>query len=199
MPDVNGAKRKPMTKRRVLVVSGACGLAAGLACIAIGYLADIHDLVSIGLMAAAVGAVWLVCARFTCDEPLRPEGKRYLREFFPAVLAYVVILFVVWPMEQHAHDTAVRVAIALLPVVPVAFLVRAMVRLVLASDELERRIQLEAISIASLTVGLLAFSAGFLQAAGLLHLEAGLMLVLPALFGVYGLASWWARRRYRGE
>jgi hypothetical protein len=83
--------------------------------------------------------------------------------------------------------------------VPVAFVVRAMVRLVLASDELERRIQLEAISIASLTVGLLAFSAGFLQAAGLLHLEAGLMLVLPALFGVYGLASWWARRRYRGE
>jgi uncharacterized membrane protein HdeD (DUF308 family) len=199
MPDVNGAKRKPMTKRRVLVVSGICGLAAGLACIAIGYLADIHDLVSIGLMAAAMGVVWLACARFTSDEPLRPEGRRYLREFFPAVLAYVVILFVVWPMEQHAHNIAARIVIALLPVVPVVFLVRAMVRLVLASDELERRIQLEAISIASLTVGLLAFSAGFLQAAGLLHLEAGLMLVLPALFGVYGLASWWARRRYRGE
>jgi uncharacterized membrane protein HdeD (DUF308 family) len=199
MPDVNGAKRKPMTKRRVLLVSGTCSLGAGLVCTAVGYLADIRDLTAIGLMAAAVGAIWLVCARFTSDEPLRPEGRRYLREFFPAVLAYVLILFVVWPMERHASNTAVRVAIALLPVVPVAFLVRAMVRLVLASDELERRIQLEAISIASLTVGLLAFSAGFLQAAGLLHLEAGLMLVLPALFGVYGLASWWARRRYRGE
>jgi hypothetical protein len=196
---VNRAKRKPVTKRRVLVVAGICSLAAGLACIAIGRLADVHGLAGIGMVAAATGAIWLSCARFTSDEPLRPEGRRYLREFFPAMLAYVLIMFLIWPMEQHVHHVAARVAIALLPMVPVAFVVRAMVRLVLASDELERRIQLEAISIASLTVGLLAFSAGFLQAAGLLHLEAGLMLVLPALFGVYGLASWWARRRYRGE
>jgi hypothetical protein len=188
-----------MTRRGMLVVAGTWSALGGSALILVGLLAAWRTLTDLGLVAALTGTAWLVCARFTADEPMRAEARRYAREFFPAMLAYVLILLLVWPLVDQVHGTAARVAIALLPVLPVAFLVRAMVRLILASDELERRLQLEAISIASLSVGLLTFSAGFLQAAGLLHLKAGLMLVLPALFAAYGLAMWWARRRYRGE
>jgi hypothetical protein len=188
-----------MTRRGMLVVAGTWSALGGSALILVGLLAAWRTLTDLGLVAALTGTAWLVCARFTADEPMRAEARRYAREFFPAMLAYVLILLLVWPLVDRVHGTTARVAIALLPVLPVAFLVRAMVRLILASDELERRLQLEAISIASLSVGLLTFSAGFLQAAGLLHLKAGLMLVLPALFAAYGLAMWWARRRYRGE
>jgi hypothetical protein len=188
-----------MTRRGVLVVAGSWSALGGSALVLAGLLAGWRTLTDLGLVAALTGAAWLVCARFTDDEPMRAEARRYAREFFPAMLAYVLVLLLVWPLVEHVHATPARVAIALLPMLPVAFVVRAMARLVLASDELERRLQLEAISIASLGVGLLTFAAGFLQAAGVLHLQAGLMLVLPALFVVYGVALWWARRRYRGE
>jgi hypothetical protein len=190
---------RPLTKRRMLVVAGMWGVLGGIALLLAGWLTGYRTLDRLGLVATITGAAWLVCARFTDDEPIRAAGLRYAREFFPAMLAYVLILLLVWPLVEHVQHPAARVAIALLPVAPVAFVVRAMVRLMLASDELERRMQLEAISIASLSVGLLSFSAGFLQAAGVLHLQAALMWVLPALFLAYGLAMWWARRRYRGE
>lgn len=196
--DMN-AKSGSLSKRRVLALVGLIALVAGAACLAIGWLTDVRAMTGFGTVAAITGAVWLACSRFTADDPLRPADRRYLREFFPAMLAYMLVLLLVWPLERQIQGVAARAAIALLPMLPVIFVVRALLRLVLASDELERRIQLEAISIASLTVGLLTFSAGFLQAAGLLHLEAGLLLVLPALFFVYGVASWWARRRYRAQ
>jgi hypothetical protein len=57
--------------------------------------------------------------------------------------------------------------------------------------------QLEAISIASLSVGLLSFAAGFMRVAGVFHFDHALMMVLPALFVAYGLALMWVRRRYQ--
>jgi hypothetical protein len=74
-----------------------------------------------------------------------------------------------------------------------------MVRMLRDQDELERRLQLEAISISSMSVGLLSFAAAFLRGAGLLPFGNALMLVLPALFAAYGIASWWVRRRFRDE
>ena len=68
-----------------------------------------------------------------------------------------------------------------------------------ARERLQRRLQLEAISIASMSVGLLSFAAAFLRGAGLLPVDNALMLVLPALFAAYGIASWWVRRRFRDE
>ncbi|MGH6636457.1 MAG: hypothetical protein ACRED0_10120 [Gammaproteobacteria bacterium] len=36
-------------------------------------------------------------------------------------------------------------------------------------------------------------------AAGVLHFEAGLVVVFPALIAVSGLVLWWVGRRYRSD
>lgn len=196
---MNDNSLKPMSNRRMLVVLGSLAVILGIILSGTGTWFDHRDLLRGGVCALATGVFWLICARFTRDEPMRTAQRRYVREFFPAMAAYVLLLFASLWMLKHVHAVPLRVLIVLLPVVPVVFVVRAMVRLVLASDELERRLQLEAISIASMSVGLLSFAAAFLRGAGLLPIDNALMLVLPALFAAYGISSWWVRRRFRGE
>ncbi|GAB3028439.1 hypothetical protein GCM10027285_08420 [Oleiagrimonas citrea] len=191
-------KAEGTSKRRMLRRIGATALALGTVAWIAGEVFTWSSLQRLGVLGLVLGGVWLLFSLYTRDEPLRAPQRRYMREFFPAIVAYVVILFSVWPLLQHVHANGLRVLIALLPVLPVAFVVRAMVRLVLASDELERRIQLEAISIASLSVGLVSLALGFMAAAGVVLLKNALVLVLPAMFAVYGVAVWWIRRRYDG-
>jgi uncharacterized membrane protein HdeD (DUF308 family) len=195
---MNEIHHKPLTKRRMLTTFGSVAVMLGIVVVAAGWWSEHRVIEQLGLVALVVGVFWLVCARFASDEPLRTAQRRYLREFIPPMISYMLLLFCSLEMLKHVHAWPLRTVIALLPVVPIGFVVRAMVRLVLASDELEQRVQLEAISIASLSVGLLSFAAAFLHAAGLLPVENLLMLVLPALFAVYGLAVWWVKRRYAG-
>lgn len=191
--------RNNLGTRRVMCIAGAAAAGGGGVLALASWLADWKELFWIGLLAIAIGAIWLLCAWRIDDEPMRAAERRYLRTFFPAIIAYVLITLGIWPLAGQVHSGTAKALIALLPVIPMAFVVRAVVRQVLASDELQRRVQLEAILIASMSVSLLSFGAGFLQAAGLLHFKGGLMLVLPMLFAVYGVAAWWVRRRYRGE
>ncbi|MEO8809925.1 MAG: hypothetical protein ABI386_06740 [Rhodanobacter sp.] len=190
---------RSMGNRRWLFICGSLAVGLGIILSGAGAWSGHRSVLWGGVIAIGTGLIWLICARFTREEPMRAEQRRYVREFFPAMAAYVVLLFVSQAMLGHVHALAWKTIIVLLPVLPIVLVVRAMVRLILASDELERRLQLEAISIASLSVGLLSFAAAFLRGAGLLPIDNALMWVLPALFGVYGIASWWVRRRFRGE
>lgn len=196
---MNDNSSKPMSMRRVLVVCGIFALILGIILSAAGAWLGNRSTLWGGVIALATGLVWLVCARFAREEPMRAAQRRYVREFFPAMAAYVLLLFVSQALVRHGHAMPLTILLVLLPVLPIVLVVRSMVRLVVASDELERRLQLEAISIASMTVGLLSFAAAFLRGAGLFPVDNGLMLVLPALFGTYGIANWWVRRRFRGE
>lgn len=198
-PAMNKVDHKPLSSRRVLVVLGSLAVVLGLVLSGAGAWLAYRSVLWGGVCALATGLFWLVCARFTREEPMRAAQRRYMREFFPAMAGYVLLVFGSVLLLKHVHVVPLKVVIVLLPVLPVVFVVRAMVRLVLASDELERRLQLEAISIASMSVGLLSFAAAFLHGAGLLPIENGLMWVLPGLFAAYGIANWWVRRRYRDE
>ena len=188
-----------VSSRRMLVILGAVAVVLGAVLVGAGAGFGHSAVLWGGVCALLTGLVWLVCARHTRDEPMRPAQRNYMREFLPAMAAYVVLLFLSQMLLRQVHEVPLRVLVVLLPIVPIIFVVRAMVRLVLASDELERRLQLEAISISSMSVGLLSFAAAFLRGAGLLPIENALMLVLPALFAAYGIASWWVRRRFRDE
>ena len=131
---------------------------------------------------------------------MRPVHRRYLREFIPAMTAYVLLILgsVYW--LRVGHPTGYwRAAIALLPVLPIVLAMRAIVRVIRDSDELERRIELEAVAISALLVGTSFFSAGLLAAAHVIALEGDdvAIWVLPALCGIYGLAKCWAVRRYQ--
>lgn len=196
---MNDKRSGAMSSRRVLVILGGFALALGIVLVGAGAGFGHRSVFWGGVCALLTGLVWLICARHSRDEPMRPAQRNYMREFLPAMAAYMVLLFVSQLLLRQVHAVPLRVLVVLLPIVPIVFVVRAMVRLVLASDELERRLQLEAISIASMSVGLLSFAAAFLRGAGLLPIDNALMLVLPALFAAYGIANWFVRRRFRDE
>lgn len=187
------------SKRRFLQVAGVVAVAVGVPMMGVWPLAHSRSVLTLGVVLTAVGATWLVCSPFTSNEPMRTPQRRYLREFLPAMLAYFVILLAVMPMLKHVHAAPLKALLVLLPVVPIAFVMRAMLRLLLRSDELEQKLQLEAISIAAMLVTLLSFAAAFLQTVDLLPIDNPLMLVLPAMFGTYGVALAWVKRKYRGE
>ncbi|GGY34503.1 hypothetical protein GCM10008098_29600 [Rhodanobacter panaciterrae] len=130
----------------------------------------------------------------------RSIHQRYQREFWPAMVAYMAIMFLLWPLLPQVHSELLKIALAVLPVVPVLFVVRAMVRLVLGSDELEQRIHLIGLAIAATVVSTLSLAGGFLAAAGVLKLDGAILIwVWPTLVVVYAAGRSWASRRYGGS
>lgn len=129
----------------------------------------------------------------------RAQARRYLGEFLPAMLGYVLavpvslLLLLNVPMAS-----ALKVPVALLPMLPALLALRAVLRHLRRLDELERRVQVEAIGVASLLVGMGTFALGFLQNVQLLPAPPGLMLwVFPAMIAVWGVAVAVITRRYR--
>jgi hypothetical protein len=130
----------------------------------------------------------------------RPVHRRYLREFWPAMAAYGAVMFLLWPLLPQVHSEWLRIALALLPVVPVLFVGRAMVRLALGGDELEQRIHPIGLAVAATLVSTLSLAGGFLAAAHIIKLDGSiLMWVWPTLVVVYAAARSWASRRYGGD
>jgi len=89
-----------------------------------------------------------------------------------------------------------------LPLLPVVLVIRAIVRVIRDQDELERRIDLEAIAIAAMSTGFGHFSFGFLLNADIgLEIAPAFMAiwVMPCLFASYGMAKLLVVRRYRSH
>lgn len=196
---MNEKTRPVLTRRRLIRNAGLVALAVGLAALGSGWFANAASLRALGLVTLILAAAWLVCWPFTAAEPVPPAARRFVREFFPAIGTYMLLVVFAWGLVEQAQAPALKWALALVPVLPIIWVVRAMLRLLLASDELEQRIQLQAIAVAAVTVGLGSMMGGFLAVAGLVPAAPLLLWVLPALFAVYGGANWWIRRRYVGE
>jgi len=129
---------------------------------------------------------------------VRPLHRHYQREFWPAIAVYVLIMFLLWPLLPQVQSRLLATALALLPVAPVLFVVRAMVRLVQGSDELEQRIHLIGLAVATTVVSTLSLVGGVLAAAGIKLDGAVLIWVWPALVVMYAFGRGWASRRYGG-
>ncbi len=131
---------------------------------------------------------------------MRAVHKRYLREFIPAMFAYVVLILLYGFLVPRTQSIAWRAVLALLPLLPILLVIRALVRVIRDQDELERRIDLEAIAIAAMTTGFGFFSFGLLLSAGVVTrvpADAIAIWVLPCLFGSFGVAKLLVARRYR--
>jgi hypothetical protein len=131
---------------------------------------------------------------------MRAVHKRYLREFFPAMFAYVVLIFLSVYWLRTLEGTAARTIVTLLPTVPIAFVIRAMVRVIRDQDEFERRIDLESIAVAGGIGGFGFFTFGMLLNAHVITpppAEAVAIWVLPVLMGVFGVVKCAFRLYYR--
>jgi hypothetical protein len=130
---------------------------------------------------------------------IRQLHRRYQREFWPAMAAYVAIMLLLWPLLPQVHNALLKLTMALLPVLPVLLVVRAMVRLVLGSDELEQRIHLIGLAVAATAISTLSLTGGFLAAAGIIKLDGTILIwVWPTLVVMYAIGRSWASRRYGG-
>ena len=131
---------------------------------------------------------------------MREVHKRYLREFLPAMAAYVVLILLSALASERVDSVAGRVVLALLPLLPILLAIRAMVRVVRDQDELERRIDLEAIAIAAMSTAFGFFSFGLLPLADIGWQVGGhtvAIWVMPCLFAIFGITKPLVARRYR--
>lgn len=133
-----------------------------------------------------------------CDTGTPALRSRYLREFLPAMVGYVVTLFLsVWLLKR-VDEPGLRALVALLPVPAIGLAMRAIIRYIRDVDELQQRIELEAVSFAAAFVSMLYIAGGFLQLAKVIDIPSGVAMiwVFPLVCFSYGLAKVVVARRY---
>jgi hypothetical protein len=190
------------TPNRVLVAAVASGvLAMGLPRL---FPDQVPGLATTLLYTLALVLAFVALLRWrmpdSCDAAPAVLRKRYTREMAIAMGAYVVVLFFsVWLLKRLDLAPAVRALVALLPLPPIAFALRAIVRYIRDVDEMQQRIELEAVSIATAFVSLVYMAGGFLQAAKVVDLPASAAMIwmFPLVCFSYGLAKAFIVGRYR--
>jgi hypothetical protein len=123
------------------------------------------------------------------DRSERSEGDRartraYHREFWPGIVAYVVVTCAASLGIGLTDSSPWRYLWALLPVIPAAWVVRAVLRHVRRVDEFQRLLMLESLAAGFAVAMLAAITLGFLATAGF-HPAAGPWIVYTA-----GMLAW---------
>ena len=119
------------------------------------------------------------------------------------MIAYVVVLFAsILILKKIGIEAPIylRALLSLAPIVPIMFVCRALIQFLRDCDELERRIELEAIALSCLSTGLIFLCLGFLASSKLISLGDGALVaiwVFPSLCGLYGVTKCIASWRYR--
>src|SRR5687768_4998490 len=93
--------------------------------------------------------------------------KRYYKEFGIAMTVYVItVIASVTVLTKFEFPQAIRAVIALTPVVPTIFVIIAIMRALRDSDELQQKVQFNAIVFSAVTTGMITFGYGFLEGIG---------------------------------
>ena len=188
-------------KALLLLAIGLAGLLLAWAARAGGWPVSDRNLgLLVGIAAGAVlSAVLVWFSPDTSDAVPKALMQRYRREFTPALVAYIGVMVFWKQLLGQVSSPWLRLLVALLPAVLVLWIMRAFIRYVRASDELQRRIELESGCTAALLVGAGYMAAGFVQTAGLIDVPAKLAMlwVFPSLCLAYGVAKVFVARRYQ--
>ena len=97
----------------------------------------------------------------------RSAHRRYIREFFGAMAAYVVVLMAVVPFVSERVDSPWRVPVGLLPLLPIALMVWVLIRHYGRVDEMYRRAIVESMAFAFIVSAPVVITLGFLESAGI--------------------------------
>lgn len=121
---------------------------------------------------------------------------RYTKELSAALALYAALLVGSIELLQHVAVPAPwRDAIALSPMAAAAVMAWVMLRQLRRMDELQVRIQLEALGFAFAGTALATFSYGFLEGIGWPRLS--MFAVWPLMAGLWIVGQLLARRRYQ--
>lgn len=133
---------------------------------------------------------------------MRPVHRQYLKRFVPAMAGYCALIALYGWLVPRTGSVAVRALLAVLPMLPVLLVMRALALVIRDQDELERQIDLQALAAAAVLTSCGFLSFGLLLSAGALHgvpAELVALLVLPCFFWIFGLAKLVLVLRLRGR
>ena len=97
---------------------------------------------------------------------MRSSSFRHMLEFGGSMLAYSVVLVMSLTFLRENPDSPWRVPVTVAPVIPIVFMMLAMIRVVRREDELRRHIHLEAVIISFLATMMFCITYGFLENVG---------------------------------
>ena len=121
--------------------------------------------------------------------------KQYLRRMTIALVVYTVILAASGALTSAYPDALWRFPVAVTPMAPFIYVIALSVRYLRMVDELQQRIQLEALAIAFGATAAITFCYGFLEHVGLPHINW--WFVWPVMGISWSLSTIYAERRYR--
>jgi hypothetical protein len=153
---------------------------------------------TLGVISLVVGAaLWFSPGTFR-DSATPALTRRYYREFAPPMIFYFLVMTIWKPLLRVIDLDWLRMIVALLPGLLVILAMRATMRYVRDSDEMQRRIELESVGIAAGIISAGYMTAGFLQSANMIAIDAtsAMLWVFPALCLCYGVAKIIIARRY---
>lgn len=114
--------------------------------------------------------------------------RRYVLELGAWFCAYALMLTgSLWLLRHGVEGEVMRIAVSLSPMLPGIGVCWAILRQLRRMDELQQRLQLEALAIAFAGTALITFSYGFLENAGLPQLSMFAVWPLMAALWVAGI------------
>jgi hypothetical protein len=133
----------------------------------------------------------------TCEFGAKPAARRYRRDMAVAGALYVALVFgAALIIRNYEAPQWARIVLALLPLAPALMMLRAYLVYLSAMDEFQRRLQTDALLIATGIIVFGTFAYGFLEEwADLPHVP--LIWVFPVFAFVFGFAHIIIRLRYK--
>ncbi len=108
---------------------------------------------------------------------------------------YIVLLIgSVTVLTNFELPKAAQIAITLIPVIPTIFVLLAVMRALRDSDELQQKIQLQAVTFSAIVTGLITFTYGFLENIGFPHLPS--LFIFPLMLALWGMGAGIFARKY---
>ncbi|AQZ51696.1 hypothetical protein [Martelella mediterranea] len=122
--------------------------------------------------------------------------KKYLGLMFAGLAAYMLTLFLAQRLLAGGLEPDwLRISLSIAPMLPVAAICWIVFRSISRLDEMQRKLQLEALSLAFAGTALITFGYGFLEGIGMPRLSMFVVWPLMAVLWVAGLVI--GRIRYR--
>jgi hypothetical protein len=110
---------------------------------------------------------------------------------------YIAAMLIVWPLGHSAASVPVKAMLALLPLLPMFYLIGMAAWRIQQSDELEQRLHLIALGVSSAVVATLSLAGGFLASAKVMSLDGRILIwVFPLMVSCYSVTRWWLARGY---
>ncbi|MEL6407912.1 MAG: hypothetical protein AAFR81_26320 [Chloroflexota bacterium] len=162
------------------------------------FVDNIWIAIGIGMVAGGMLFVYMLfqTRKQHAENPaeVNENARRYMLRFGLAMIGYIVLLLTSIYLQERVEGQALSIAIAILPVLPVLLGIWAYMDWLRNLDEFQRQIQLEAIGFSMAMTGVVTFTIGFLETAGVQ--QPGYLWVFPMMIIFWGVGQFIAQRRY---